>query len=239
MVLLLLGLALLTLPVPHHLKSQETTEEAGEENLDEFFEEVFGVSPEPEEQPVRLFVDREDYGIVSALVTPAGTLTAVDSDSLLSALEELLNEEGVSAVETARGEGETATVEALAEVGITVEYDRASFDLRMRVPGEYRRTRQLSIRPDRRSGEIPEGIAAVEPELFSGGSSFGGSILRRRNNEVDDTTWAGSLEMEPFFSAYDWLITGELDLFLERGEQEMEFSDIYLRRIWQENRLRL
>ncbi len=238
-VLLLLGLALLTLPVPHHLKSQETTEETGEENLDEFFEEVFGVSPEPEEQPVRLFVDREDYGIVSALVTPAGTLTAVDSDSLLSALEELLNEEGVSAVETARGEGETATVEALAEVGITVEYDRASFDLRMSVPGEYRRTRQLSIRPDRRSGEIPEGIAAVEPELFSGGSSFGGSILRRRNNEVDDTTWAGSLEMEPFFSAYDWLITGELDLFLERGEQEMEFSDIYLRRIWQENRLRL
>ena len=231
---LLLCVALLLLFLPGLLHSQES-----EEDLDRFFEEVFGVSPEPVDQPVRLLVDRTDYGLVTALVTPAGTLTAFRTESLLEQLEELLNEAGVAAVQRAAAEDGIASVGALAEVGMAVDYDRTAFVVTVTIPGEYRRTQRLSIRPDPTPGSIPEGIATVEPAELSGGSAVGGSVSRRENSDLGATRWAGTVEMKPFVSAFDWLLRGDFDLLLEEEGEDLSASNIYLRRFWPDSALQL
>lgn len=230
----LICLSLLLLLLPTALYSQES-----DEDLDRFFEEVFGVSPDPVDQPVRLLVDGTDYGVVTALVTPAGTLTAFRTESLLEQLQELLNEDGVSAVREAASEDGTVSVDALAEAGVVAEYDRGSFVATLVIPGEYRRVQQLSVRPDSTPRSIPEGITAVEPAELSGGASVGGSATRRQNEDVGVTRWAGTVEMKPFMSAFDWLLRGEFDLLLEEEGEELDASNIYLRRFWPESSLRL
>lgn len=231
---LLLGLSLLLVLLPVALYSQES-----EEELDRFFEEVFGVSPDPVDQPVRLLVDGTDYGLVTALITPAGRLTAFRTDSLVSQLQELLNEPGTSAVREAAAEDETVSVDALAEVGMAAEYERTAFVVTLAIPGEFRRTQQLSVRPDRSPGAVPEGVTAVEPAELSGGTSVGGSVTRRQNNDIDSTRWAGTVEMKPFLSAFGLLLRGEFDLLLEEEGRELDASNIYLRRFWPESSLRL
>ena len=209
------------------------------EDLDAFFEEAFGIAPEPVEQPVRILLDGEEYGILTALVTPAGTFTAIEAEGLIEALGELLNEEGIAAVREAADEEGLLSAEALAELDISVEYDRTAFVANLAVPGRYRGVQRLSVYGGRGGApSIPSSVPVIEPALVSGGSALRGAVGRSTVAGAEEPNWDGSISMTPFFSAYDWLLTGSVEYSAE-DEPTVDADNVYLRRLWPDERLEL
>lgn len=214
-------------------QSDEPTGDAEkrERNLDSFFEEAFGLSPEPSPTPVGVRVDRRFVGEVEAMVTPAGRLHSVNIESLALAIEELLRDDVVERLRNIADSEGQAEIGEFEELGIGFEYDRRTLSAELHLPGELRTTRTISVRERSLADADDPRIPVVEPERVSGGVGLATAFSYSGGTEMSGDG-RGEVTLSPFVSAFEWTASAQTRFSFSGAGASTEVSDARLRRFW-------